>query len=529
MLRRIAFVLAALVVLGAALPGGGPVAPAVAAPDIVAGEVLVKFKPGASAADEAEVHRRNGGAVKKVLPRIEVNVVGVPAGQEQARAAAYALDPRVEFAEANGRYHALDTYPNDPQYVDQWQYNNSNDADIDAPEAWAVTTGSSVVLVAVLDSGIDDSHEDLAGRFVAPLDNGSCKNFIGGTTTCNDVYGHGTHVAGTIGAATNNALGVAGTCPSCRLLIGKVLDDGGSGPWSDIASGVTWAADYAGVKVINLSIGGGASSTMESAVNYAWSKGVVVVASAGNSGNSDPTYPAYYTNVIAVAATDATDAKWSSSDYGAWVDVAAPGVNVLSSTSYYHTGTRNGYGTKTGTSMSAPHVAGIAGLVWSTSLCATNTCVRGRIEDFADPIAGTGTYWAHGRANACRSVGGTCTAPAPPALPKLSIADASALEGNKPNGTNLSFPVTLDAGSSQTVTVQYATVDGTAKSGSKDYVSTSGTLTFSPGQTARSFTVRIRGDTTVEPDESFSVNLSNPTNATFADGQGLGTIVNDDR
>jgi thermitase len=366
-------------------------------PEFAAGEILVKFKPGTPAEVRADVHRQHGGQVKRVIPRIDVQVVGIPAGQEKAKAEAYSRNPNVLFAEPNGIVRAIGV-PNDPRGGEQWQYNNTSqtggtaDADIDAFEAWDVTPGSASVAIAVLDTGIDQDHEDLGTKVTKNA------NFTD-SATVDDIQGHGTHVAGSVAAITNNGKGVAGTCPNCSLHNGKVLGDSGWGYLEWIANGIIWAADN-GAKVINMSLGGtGGSSTLESAVNYAWDKKLVVVAGAGNNGVSDPFYPAYYTNAIAVAATDHNDAKASFSNYGSWVDVAAPGVSILSTTN------DGAYGLMQGTSMASPHVAGLAGLIWSANLCGSdNTCVRNQIESKADRISGTGTNWAHGRVNAYNSV-----------------------------------------------------------------------------------------------------------------------------
>jgi len=172
---------------------------------------------------------------------------------------------------------------------------------------------------------------------------------------------------------------------------------------------------HRGAKVINLSLGGGPSRTVQRAVNYAWNAGAVLVCAAGNSGTSQRTYPAAYPNCIAVAATDQTDRKAGFSSYGAgWVDVAAPGVNIVSTMQdnwswcylCWGEGYYEGYDALSGTSMATPFVAGLAALVWASGLCATNACVRNRIESTADhPIPGTGTYWARGRINYARAVG----------------------------------------------------------------------------------------------------------------------------
>jgi thermitase len=406
--RQLAIVLALVLALSS---GGLGQTSAQAPTDFAAGEILVKFQPGTPANAIAEAHRQNGGQVQEIIPGINVQVVRVPVGHETDRVAAYARNPNVLFAEVNGLYYAVWVL-NDPRVGEQWQYNNTgqtggtSDADIDAFEAWDVITGTSTVAIAILDSGIDQSHEDLKSKIEKNV------NFTT-SRTVDDKYGHGTHVAGSAAAITNNSLGVAGTCPDCVLYNVKVLSDSGIGFTSWIAKGIIWAADN-GARVINMSLGGGGSSTLESAVNYAWGKGVVLAAAAGNSGTSDPLYPAFYDNVIAVAATDHNDAKASFSNYGAWVDVAAPGVNILSTAPDHRNriwGSGVKYAMGSGTSMATPHVAGVAGLVWSTSLCSTvdpndneAICVRSRIEDKADGISGTGTYWTKGRINAHKAV-----------------------------------------------------------------------------------------------------------------------------
>ena len=398
------------------------------------GEVLVKFKERTSKAKKQEVHGRKGGRAKETIPAIDVEVVAVSRGKEKEKAKEYKDDPNVEFAEVNGVYEALaTTTPNDPRASEQWQFNNTkysatNKGDIDAYEAWSGgsttawnggTTGSSSVAIAILDTGIKEDHEDLTGKVTK-------RTNLTDSSTNADVDGHGTHVAGSAAALTNNQKGVAGTCPGCTLYNVKVLDDTGSGYYSWIANGVTWATDN-GAKVINMSLGGSnPSSTLQTAIDYAWSKGVIVVAAAGNSGTDAQHYPAAYPNAIAVGATDKTDAKASFSNYGSsWVDVAAPGSSILSTT------VDGGYQAWNGTSMATPHVAGEAGLIWSKSaLCAAgdSACVRNQIESKADQTSGTGTYWAKGRVNANGGVGGsTTTAP-----PSLSDTTAPTVSRTKP-------------------------------------------------------------------------------------------------
>jgi thermitase len=280
-----------------------------------------------------------------------------------------------------------------------------SDADVDAVEAWGITKGDGIK-VAVLDTGVASDNADISPKVVARA------NFSTAATG-EDNYGHGTHVAGII-AATRDTIGVSGVCPGCSILDGKVMNDSGSGSTSAIANGINWAVEN-GAKVINMSLGQRVSSqTLETAINNAWNRGVVIVAAAGNAGTPDQFYPAAYPNVIAVAATDNNDAKASFSTYGQWVDVAAPGVAIYSTFPKHpfaigrQSGRSMGYDIASGTSMASPLVAGVAALAWSSPAGTANTSVRANVESTADKIAGTGTDWAHGRVNACRAVGGSC-------------------------------------------------------------------------------------------------------------------------
>ncbi len=369
--------------------------------------VLVKFKSGVSKAEKERVHARHGGKVIKEIPALDVQVVQVQTGKVEEKVEAYKSEGTVEYAEPDYAAKAIGI-PNDPYFSRQWDMNNTGqtggkpDADIDAPEAWDITTGAPAVKIAVLDTGIDQDHEDLAAKIVANV------NFTD-SSTVDDMFGHGTHVAGIAAAAGNNWLGIAGVAYNASLLNVKILNDTGNGYYSWVIEGIVWAADN-GAKVINMSLcGTRPSRTLEQAVNYAWSKGAVLVAAAGNDGNCKPTYPAYYRNCIAVAATDANDLKAGFSTYGKWVDMAAPGVGIYSTLPNHPSVIDNylgiaGYGTLDGTSMATPHVSGVAALVWASKYGTSNLAVRSRIEDTADRIQGTGTYWAHGRANAYNAV-----------------------------------------------------------------------------------------------------------------------------
>jgi len=350
-------------------------------------QILVKFKPDVALPEAAEIHRQLGGQVKDTILGIGVQVVTVPRGQEKAKAKAYSANARVAYAEPDFVAQAVGS-PDDPYFGVQWGL-----AKIEAPQAWEVTTGSPTINIAIVDTGVDPDHPDLANKLISNI------NFSG-SATVDDVYGHGTHVAGIAAAMSNNGVGVAGLGYTSTIMNVKVLDDNGVGAYSWVASGIIGAADN-GADVINLSLGSTfASSTLEDAVNYAWSKGVVVVAAAGNNGDTTPFYPAYYANCIAVAATDANDALASFSNYGDWVDVAAPGLSI------YSTLNNGDYGYMSGTSMASPHVAGLASLVFtmvgdSNGNGLLNDEVRSQIQTTCDDIGVSGigsgrinAYWA---------------------------------------------------------------------------------------------------------------------------------------
>lgn len=379
----------ALAGTGWMLPQVGASPPAEFAP----GQILVKFHPGTPASEIALAHERNRGQTKQLIDQIGVHVVRVPAGDELRAIERYRKNPNVQYAEVDGIVRAMGVTPftpNDPMLPDQWGL-----ARVEATLAWGVTRGSSTIRIAILDTGIDAEHGDITPKVVA------ARNFTT-SRTVNDRNGHGTHVAGIAAAVTNNARGIAGLGFDSVLMNGKVLGDNGSGQWSWVASGIIWAADN-GARVINLSLGATShSAAVEDAVNYAWGQGAVLVAAAGNSNTDTFFYPAAYPNVIAVAATDRNDARATFSNFGLWVDVAAPGVDILSTIPRHRRTDR--YALMSGTSMASPFVARLAGLVWTTTYWGTNNlAVRDRIQATVDLI--TTDQPIGGRINAARAVG----------------------------------------------------------------------------------------------------------------------------
>ena len=374
----------------------------------VSGRVLLKFKDGVSETEKNNLLRNNRANVIKSLDALGVLVLQVANAAEEKIVIALTKNPRVEYAELDYTAEAF-FVPNDTYFTtNQWGLENTGqvikgvtgaiDADVDGPISWNTTQGG--VKVAILDTGIDQNHEDLSAKVVLQ------QNFTD-SPTIDDLYGHGTHVGGIVAAVTNNNTGVAGGCPDCQLMNGKVLNDKGSGAYSGIANGITWATDN-GAKVVNLSLGGSSrSTTLENAVNYAWSRNVIVVAAAGNSANPSKTYPAAYVNAIAVAATNNKDRRASFSSYGAkWVDVAAPGENIFSTfpNHPYVINKSLGYDFGSGTSMATPMTSAVAALIWSTPYGTSASMVRNRLEATADKIPGTGTYWSKGRVNAANAV-----------------------------------------------------------------------------------------------------------------------------
>jgi thermitase len=362
-----------------------------------AGELLVTYKPEASERDVDETVEESDALVEENLPAPDAQLLSFPEAQDETTEAARERelreakevleeDPDVKYVDYN--YMRLPAFtPNDPFFTDgsQWSLRK-----IDAPAAWDTEMGSGAK-VAVLDNGIAANHPDLQGKIAAQ------KDMVDNDNVAQDNHGHGTLVAGTVAAATNNGKGVAAVCPSCKLVIAKV---GAAGLYrdSDVVNGIYWSVDNR-AKAINISLGDAATSRLlEHAVNYAWERGVVVVASAGNSNTDKPIYPAAYDKVISVAATNQNDRRASFSNFGTTIDVAAPGVDIVS------TGLSGGYVEKSGTSTASPHVAALAGMLAAQGLTAPE--IRRRIQSTAVDLGADGKdkYFGWGRIDARRAV-----------------------------------------------------------------------------------------------------------------------------
>lgn len=278
--------------------------------------------------------------------------------------------------------------PNDPYWTEQW-----GPKKIETDWAWNTTLGNSSVLVAVVDTGIDYTHPDIAPNY-APLG----FDWVNNDTNPIDDQGHGTHCAGIIAAALNNSIGIAGIA-QVHVMAEKVLDSTGFGYYDWVANGIINAVD-AGAKIISLSLGGyGYSELVHEAVKYAYDSGVLIVAAAGNDNVRTKLYPAGYDEVVAVAATDQNDNKAWFSNFGKWIELAAPGVDIYSTVP-------GGYESWSGTSMACPHVSGVAALVLSRFPTKSPDWVRLWLHLTADDLGAPGFDEQYGwrRINAKKSV-----------------------------------------------------------------------------------------------------------------------------
>ncbi|MHA2620108.1 MAG: S8 family peptidase [bacterium JZ-2024 1] len=400
--------------------------------EYVPDEILVLFKQEVPQSVIDQINQRFGMEVIRVTSVTKVYQLKIPSNLtvpdavNQYRALAEVLEVSPNY------YMKIAGIPDDSFFNQQWNFHNKGqfipsfgfgtaDADIDAPEAWDIQTGSSSIQIAILDTGIDQDHPELASKIIWNA------NHIGAPSGVDDFQGHGTHVAGTAAAIGNNAGGVAGACWGCQLMNMKVLDDYGSGTSVALIAAIDDCVDedpaepdfgfHPQCDIISGSLSGagtcGSVAGLQASINSAFAEGVILVFAAGNSNanlNASPEWPATCNNVVTVASTTNTDARSGFSNFGAnFVEIAAPG-SAIESTAPNHPnniGYRY-YGIISGTSMATPLVSGALGVIWSQFPALTNQQVINRMCLRADRIAGTGPNntdnWFCGRLNLFRAL-----------------------------------------------------------------------------------------------------------------------------
>ena len=456
---------------------------------VVPGRVLVKFRANVGLDHARQIVAALGVREDGILPATGVLVLSLPDQVDEAGFAnALASRPDVEFAELDRIVRPAEVTPNDPWFAN-WEGHLKR---IQAPAAWSTTTGSPNVVIAILDTGVDATHEDLVSKLV-PGWNSNNNN-----SNTSDVSGHGTAVAGTAAAASNNGMGVASVCWGCMIMPVRVSDASGNATYSAIASGLTWAADH-GARVANISYIVSDSSVVTSAAQYFQSKGGVVASSAGNystfSNSSDNPY------ILTVSATDQSDVIYDYSNTGKNIDLAAPGDS-------FSTQMGGGYVSTGGTSYSSPIVAGVAALVMSANPSLSGAQVQNILKESADDLGALGwdSTYGSGRVNAARAVsmaaGGPIVDVLPPSVSFIAPAAGSAVSG----------VITVQVSASDNVGVSSVTLSvdgvsmGTDNGSPFSFVWDSAIVPNGP----HTFTATAKDDAGNSSSASVGVNVNNP-------------------
>lgn len=354
---------------------------------VVKGEILVKFKPGVRPKKVRRIFTRHNLVKRKLIEKLQGHLMKIPEEKTIEEVIdELKKDPDVIYAEPNFTLQSLSTLPDDEYFDRQWATNK-----IELNNAWDLEKGSADVTIAVLDSGIDLEHPDLKQNIILGYD------FVNDDSAAWDDNGHGTAIAGVIGAIGDNREGIAGVDWQSKLMPLKVVDGDGIGTYYDVARGIIYAADH-NARIINLSIGGYAYSyALKDAIDYALEKGCLLVAAVGNDGINTPMYPAAYEGVIGAAATDSQDRIDKNSNYGDFVDLAAPGLSI------YTTEPEGRYGYNSGSSLACSHTSGLIGLILSSQPSLSRDRVEGILYNSSDYIREDKSY-GHGRINAYRAL-----------------------------------------------------------------------------------------------------------------------------
>lgn len=394
-------------------------------------KLMVKPKPSVSEAALHALLKTQGASEIDTIHALDVRLIEVSEKAADALIAALKKNKNVEYVERDASAQGTAT-ANDPLFTggNQWWISK-----VQAPAAWDITTGVSNLPIAIVDSGVKASHLDITNKLLPGYD------FVNNDSNPDDDNGHGTATAGVAAASSNNQLGMVSMAWANPVIPVKVLGADNNGSYFAIANGITWAADQ-GARIINLSLGGSTpSQVLQDAVNYAWNKNAVLIASAGNDGVNTPRYPAACNNVVAVSATNSTDERPSWSNYGTYVDISAPGQGVLS---LYGTDT---YAFWNGTSFSCPIASGTIALMASANPLLSNGNLVNLLLASTDDIgvAGYDTFFGTGRVNASAAVQAAVAAAVDTAAPTVAIL--SPVNGATVSGTiNVSLTASDNVG-----------------------------------------------------------------------------------
>jgi len=386
--------------------------------ETVPGEWVLRLKPGLRSQQIAALSQLGIQSLRYIGPEsLGMQVVKMPLGSAATESALQRLKARPDLlwvepltlerlapmqVEKFDAQHFTDknaerqTYPKDPLFAQQYGHLLTQ-----SQAGWQIYTGSQQDFLAVIDSGIDLKHPDLAQKLLPGYD------VLDQDDQPWDGYGHGTHCAGIAAALTDNSTGIAGYAPGIKIMPIRVIGDNGIGDSADVAAGIIWAVDH-GAKVISMSLGGLMNPLVKrEAVQYALDRDVLIVAAMGNNGKEMKSYPAAQAGVLAVGASDAQDQRAAFSQFGDWMSLSAPGVKILSALpTYPHPHKELNYGAVSGTSMATPAVAGAAALLRSRWPQLSREQIKAKLEAGADDRGEPGfdPFFGHGRLNLAKAL-----------------------------------------------------------------------------------------------------------------------------